>query len=168
MKNTSYTYTCWIMWRRLSSESNTHFLRKPHDQPYPHLKTNYGVKVQYAKSDDTSLPLGKEVKNPSKKFWVFFFIMWEQFILQCLLHFYQLLHNRPIQLRPLWKSSINSLYMRQHILTLYSPTVQATWSFPHTAMNSTSLNTKQRIEWVAISICLTTPSALPTMAPSSP
>ena len=37
--------------------------RKPQDQPYPHVKPNYGTKAQYAEDDDPSPPLSKEDKK---------------------------------------------------------------------------------------------------------
>jgi hypothetical protein len=36
---------------------------KPQDQPYPHVKPNYGAKEQYAKPDDDSPPLDKHGKK---------------------------------------------------------------------------------------------------------
>ena len=37
--------------------------RKPQDQPYPHIKTIYGAKAQYAKDADTSSPLSPSDKT---------------------------------------------------------------------------------------------------------
>ena len=34
--------------------------RKPQDQPYPHIKPNYGAKDQYAEATDDSPPIIKE------------------------------------------------------------------------------------------------------------
>ena len=41
--------------------------RKPQDQPYLHIKKNYGEKAQYAEATDDSPPLSKEHKNVSRK-----------------------------------------------------------------------------------------------------
>jgi hypothetical protein len=41
--------------------------RKPQDQPYPHVKPNYGAKKQYAADSDTSPLLNKADKKSSKK-----------------------------------------------------------------------------------------------------
>ena len=40
--------------------SNHTALRKPQDQPFPHVKPNYGAKLQYSAKDDTSAPLSKD------------------------------------------------------------------------------------------------------------
>ena len=37
--------------------------RKPQDQPFPHVKPNYGVKAQYSSKGDTSTPLSKDEKR---------------------------------------------------------------------------------------------------------
>ena len=37
--------------------------RKPQDQPFPHVKPNYGVKSQYSAAGDTSVPLSKDKKR---------------------------------------------------------------------------------------------------------
>ena len=36
---------------------------KPQDQPFPHVKPNYGAKAQYSSEDDTSTPLSKDEKR---------------------------------------------------------------------------------------------------------
>ena len=37
--------------------------QKPQDQPFPHVKPNYGAKAQYSSEDDTSTPLSKDKKR---------------------------------------------------------------------------------------------------------
>ena len=36
---------------------------KPQDQPYPHIKPNYGAKTQHTAAEDTSPPLDKVGKK---------------------------------------------------------------------------------------------------------
>ena len=40
-------------------------LRKPQDQPYPHIKPNYDTEAQYSEATDESQPLSKERKKIS-------------------------------------------------------------------------------------------------------
>ena len=42
--------------------------RKPQDQPFPHVKPNYGAKAQYSGEDDTSTPLSKDEKHFVQEF----------------------------------------------------------------------------------------------------
>ena len=37
--------------------------RKPQDQPYPHIKPNYGAKTQYSEEDNASASLSKDEKR---------------------------------------------------------------------------------------------------------
>jgi hypothetical protein len=41
---------------------------KPQDQPYPHIKPNYGAKTQHTAAEDTSPPSIKRARDLSKKF----------------------------------------------------------------------------------------------------
>ena len=120
----------------------TRFQHKPpakrQDQPYPHVKPNYGAKQQYSQENDNSPALNKAGKNSSKRCVEFFCSSRERSMgdyspLSALSR-----PNKRTQQREQW-SYTSSFWTSCHARKKqYSPIERATWFSQSTAMRRTS------------------------------
>ena len=112
---------------------------KQQDQPYPHVKPNYGAKMQYAQEDDNSPALNKAGKKSSKRFAEYSCFWQGQSMVDSSRPSALLWPNRQTQQRHQWFCARNFWTSCQHRKKPYSPTKQATWSLKSTATRSTSM-----------------------------
>ncbi len=102
-------------------------LAKRQDQPYPHVKPNYGAKKQYSQEDDDSPALSKAGENSSKRCVEFSFSLQERSMgdyspLSALLR-----PNKPTQQREQWSYASSSWISCHAKKKPYSPIEQVTW-----------------------------------------
>ena len=113
---------------------------KRQDEPYPHVKPNYGAKKQYAQEDDNSPALNKALNKFVQEFCgVFLFLTWA--VNGGLLPpSARLLLNRQTQRKKQLGCVSNFWILWLHRKKQYSPITQATWSLQSSAMRCTSPN----------------------------
>ena len=102
---------------------------KPQDQPYPHVKPNYGAKKQYARPDDQSPPLNKAGKKFVQEVCGVFLFLARGIDGAFCRHSARSHPSKPIRQNAQWNSARIFSATWRHRNKQYSPIKPAKWSW---------------------------------------